>query len=228
MSSRIFVALSGVCLLVSASAGAVTIENPPAQRNLVGNPFSIGVARGSDPLGNTAGQDPYSVVVNWNQFVLNQPGQGSVTTCSDTGQGCSAPFPAAWLNTRARYVAMVCTNSCVASQMFYIQSAPVVNNFSWSGSPVAGNTLTFSAEGTADSLYSAHGNITNFKWTFSDGTTIQGPVVNKSFATGGTFTVSVRGFDGYFWSAAMTKTITVASKVRPRIDGCGENGTICQ
>jgi hypothetical protein len=73
-----------------------------------------------------------------------------------------------------------------------------------------GLPLGWTATGTIDALYATNPALT-FAWSFGDGATGVGPVVDHAFAAPGTYAVTVTASDGALVSAPSTVTVTVTA-----------------
>jgi hypothetical protein len=56
-----------------------------------------------------------------------------------------------------------------------------------------------------------------YAWTFSDGTTATGKVVNKSFTAGGSYTATLTVTDAFGWPSTSVATIVVESKTQEEL-----------
>jgi DNA/RNA endonuclease G (NUC1) len=102
--------------------------------------------------------------------------------------------------------------------------------FSLSGTPNEGNSLTFDASASTDpdlgrtDLGGRTEGLT-YTWTFGDGTSATGRVVNKTFANNGNYSVTLTVNDVFGWPATSTSSVAVAN-VAPAVSATVTTPTI--
>jgi PKD repeat protein len=86
------------------------------------------------------------------------------------------------------------------------QNQPPTASFTFSpSSPAVGQTVTFDAS----SSYDPDGSIVSYSWNFGDGSTASGAVVQHSYSSPGTYTVTLTVTDNNGLTASISKQITV-------------------
>src|SRR5690606_41287846 len=76
---------------------------------------------------------------------------------------------------------------------------------------VTGLTVTVDARASTD----PDGTIASYAWTFGDGATASGATASRSYATAGTYTVTLRVTDDDGATATTTRQVTVAAPPPP-------------
>lgn len=98
----------------------------------------------------------------------------------------------------------------------YKDHAPVAS-FTTAGTGEAGAPFTFDASGSSDPDAGrtdlGRMETLNFTWTFGDGSNATGPVVTKTFAGHGNFTVTLTVTDAFGWPSTTSSTVNVAAPV---------------
>lgn len=113
---------------------------------------------------------------------------------------------------------------------FVAHNPPVAQSIAVSGTMRTGHEITFTGTGTIDEDYSKYGESNTpktFKWKIA-GQTKYGAIVKHTFSSPGTYTIKLQIYDGTYWSAAKSKTVSIGSSSPPPPPPCKPCPTCCQ
>jgi PKD repeat protein len=159
----------------------------------VGSPIALSAAASSDPDGSITS---YA----WNF--------GDTTTAS--GVSTSKAYAAAGTYTITLTVTDNGGRTASTTRTVTITSVnqpPVASFTTTPSSTTVGSPIALSAAGSSD----PGGSITNYAWTFGDGTTGSGVSTSKTYAAAGTYTITLTVTDNGGLTASTARTVTITA-----------------
>jgi PKD repeat protein/alpha-tubulin suppressor-like RCC1 family protein len=216
-------AFAGPLSIVNAVTGCTALTNNPAHSTC--SPFTIT----DDATVSVSFRGPQSLGISFTGGGAGTVTVAPVGTCSSTQAPCSFPMqvgtvqeivatPAvhsvfqSWTGACAGQgptCTLTITNSTSTEAVFIPSNEPPVASAGGPYSGVRNQAVAFSGAGSSD----PENDTITYAWSFGDGAVGTGVAPTHTYATTGTFTVSLTVNDGTINSAPSVSTVTIANRV---------------